>query len=100
MHVGIESGCLRDILKLAVAEVVVKAKTALWSIIRDEDIHSTVPVIVQETCTRADIARREVPLNLVPSHCRGPDGAGLSHDPRLLRHIHKPHPYLRRDFLH
>src|SRR5208283_1210185 len=86
----IEPGRLRDILKLPVAEIVIKAETTLRPVIRDKDVHTPVPVVVQEAGTRTDNALFEVPLDRVAFHSRGPDGTGLGYDPRLLRHVHKP----------
>src|SRR5215831_2568654 len=71
------------VLKLPVAQVVIKSCTQIGDRIREKDIHLAVPVVIKKACTGALECLRV-------ARCRRCVG-----QPRLRRHIHKLYLDLR-----
>src|SRR5271156_410611 len=90
MQFRIEPGFSCHILKASVSHVVIERHTRIRAVVSEKNILLAVSIVIKKTSSWSQYRSDEEPLRLVFRY------AGVSTNPRFLRHVHKPHLDLRR----
>src|SRR5579872_1601 len=80
-----------DVLELPTSQIVIETQAALWSVIDEQHIDSTITVVVEKTSAGSKLFLKEVSLDGSVLHFSGSDRTSLRYNPSLLCHIHELH---------